>query len=100
MSKQSIQALLERVESDDEFRTHTLMLPLERRKEFIRQAGYDIEPSDVAYIHEIAGAPELSDEDLERVAGGGSVTSVAVRGGVGGTVAVAGIVAIAAAFAF
>lgn len=94
-----MQALLERVESDNEFRTHALSLPLKQRQEFIRQAGYDIEQGDVAYIHELAGAPELSEDDLERISGGGSVTSIAVGTGGGVTLGIATVVAFAAAVA-
>jgi predicted ribosomally synthesized peptide with nif11-like leader len=89
-------ALLERVESDEPFRTQTCSLPPEQRKEFVLGAGYDIDPSDLVYLRDFANIDELSEEDLDRVAGGGTQTDLAAGASIGGVAGIAAIVAIAA----
>lgn len=89
MSSQSLLELMRRVESDEEFRTHAMSLPLEQRKQFIAGAGYDVGPEDLVYLREVVNLQELSDEDLESVAAGGLATTIGlgVGGGVGGVIA-------------
>jgi Bacteriocin class II with double-glycine leader peptide len=99
VSRQSMLALLERVELDDEFRTHTLSLPLEQRKEFVLGAGYDIDPNDLVCLRDFANIDELSEEDLDRVAGGGTLTDLAAGASIGGAAGIAAVVAIAAGLA-
>lgn len=86
-------ALLERLESDEEFRNRALSLPVERRKEFIFGAGYDIDKADLVHLPDLANVQELSEEDLERVAAGGTGTLVGEIVGVGMAATIGGIAA-------
>lgn len=96
MSTQGMRALLDRAESDEAFRERVLGLSSpEEKREAIREAGFDVDDSDLATMRSMTGT-ELSDDDLEKVAGGGSVTSISVGASVGGPVSIAAVVAIAA----
>jgi predicted ribosomally synthesized peptide with nif11-like leader len=95
VSTEGLRALIDRVESDDSFRERVLAMSPEEKREAIREAGYEIDRSDLASISSMTGY-ELSDEELDQVAGGGSVTSITVGASVGGTISVAGVAAIAA----
>lgn len=100
MSQEGIKALLARVESDESFRERLLAAGSEEdRQHLLVEAGYEVEPTDLPTFKEIVGFGELSDEELEWVAGGGIGTQVAI--GVGSAVggAVTGVAAVASAVA-
>jgi predicted ribosomally synthesized peptide with nif11-like leader len=95
MSAEGATALYERVTSDEEFRTQLQAAgsPEDKRR-IVTEAGYDVSTDDLPTIRNLAGATELSDEDLEKVAGGiGDGTA----GGIAGGGAVVTIVAASAA---
>lgn len=98
MSKQGITALYERAQADDEFiaRLEAASSPEEKHR-IVSEAGFDVEPDDLDTLRSVAGLSELSDEDLERVAGGNSATNVAEIGGVAAGPAVAATAAAVAA---
>lgn len=93
-----MRALLDRAESDESFRERILAMSPEEKRQAISEAGFDVSPSDMASLRSMTGY-ELSDEELEQVAGGGSATSISVGASVGGAASVAGVVAIAAGLA-
>jgi predicted ribosomally synthesized peptide with nif11-like leader len=79
MSAEGVTALYERVSSDEEFRAQleAAETPDDKRR-IVTDAGYDVSIDDLPTVKRLAGISELSDEDLEKVAGGSDVTTVAV----------------------
>jgi predicted ribosomally synthesized peptide with nif11-like leader len=79
MSAEGVTALYERVNSDEEFRAQleTAETPDDKRR-IVTDAGYDVSTDDLPTVKKLAGISELSDEDLEKVAGGSDATTVAV----------------------
>jgi predicted ribosomally synthesized peptide with nif11-like leader len=79
MSEQGISALLERVRSDEGFRQRLEAAPTnEAKRQIVQDAGFDVDRSDLAPLRSLTGLQELSDADLEKVAGGaGSATDIA-----------------------
>jgi predicted ribosomally synthesized peptide with nif11-like leader len=77
MSAEGATALYERVSSDEEFRARleAADTPDDKRR-IVTEAGYDVSRDDLATVRNLAGVSELSDEDLEKVAGGMSTTDV------------------------
>jgi predicted ribosomally synthesized peptide with nif11-like leader len=71
MSAEGATALYERVSSDEEFRAQleAAEAPDEKRR-IVTEAGYDVSRDDLPTVRNLAGVSELSDEDLEKVAGG------------------------------
>jgi predicted ribosomally synthesized peptide with nif11-like leader len=71
MSSEGLTALYERLESDPEFRTRVeqASTPQEKRR-IVTAAGYNVDQDDVSTLRSLSGGTELSDEDLEKVAGG------------------------------
>ena len=98
MSEAGVVALLERAESDEDFRTRLEAASLEERRKIIKDAGFDVDPSDVETFKSLTGVQELSDEDLERIAAGGSITSVAGGAAAGTVIAIGTAAAVAVAF--
>ncbi len=90
---------MERVESDQGFRERLEAAPTnEAKQQIVRDAGFDVQASDLPAIRSLAGIQELSDDDLEKVAGGiGGATSVSVGASVGASVGVPAAAAAAAA---
>jgi predicted ribosomally synthesized peptide with nif11-like leader len=85
MSAQGATALYERVTSDEKFRAQleAAETPDDKRR-IVTEAGYDVSRDDLSTLRKLAGATELSDEDMEKVAGGGAATTAAaVVAGVG-----------------
>jgi predicted ribosomally synthesized peptide with nif11-like leader len=84
MSAEGATAFYERVSSDEGFRAKLEAANTRDDKHrIVTEAGYDVSRDDLSTIRKLAGASELSDEDLEKVAGGASATDVvAVVGGV------------------
>jgi predicted ribosomally synthesized peptide with nif11-like leader len=71
MSKESALALAERLKQDEAFRSQVENAPdAESRKRLFAEGGFEIEESDSATLAGALGIGELSDEQLEGVAGG------------------------------
>ncbi|MBV9310314.1 MAG: Nif11-like leader peptide family natural product precursor [Solirubrobacterales bacterium] len=71
MSTESAAALYERLTSDEEFRSRVQAATTkEEKRRIVADAGYEVTGDDVPSIRKLAGVSELSDEDLEKVAGG------------------------------
>lgn len=99
MSEQGVRALLERAQADSAFREQLEAAPsTEARRQVIEDAGFDVGPSDLAAFRSLAGVQELSEDDLERVAGAGSATNVSIGASLGASATVSVGVAVAAAF--
>jgi predicted ribosomally synthesized peptide with nif11-like leader len=79
MSAEGVKALYERINSDEEFRAkmEAAETPDDKRH-IVTEAGYEVTSDDLPTIRKLAGVNELSDEDLEKVAGGSDATTVAV----------------------
>jgi predicted ribosomally synthesized peptide with nif11-like leader len=91
VSEEGVTALLERLESDPSFREQLQAAPTaEAKRQIVRDAGLDVDRSDLPTVRSMAGLEELSDDDLEKVAGGGAAT-------VAGTASAAAAVAVPAA---
>ena len=95
MSTDAVPAFIERLSTDQAFRDQleAASSPQERQQ-IANDAGYDVGPDDVGAIRSAAGIEELSDEDLEKVAGGVSDTYIVMT--VIGGASAAGIGAAAA----
>jgi predicted ribosomally synthesized peptide with nif11-like leader len=83
MSAEGATALYERVGSDEQFRIQleTAETPEDKRR-IVTEAGYDVGRDDLSTVRKLAGVSELSDEDLEKVAGGIDWTGPAIAVGV------------------
>jgi predicted ribosomally synthesized peptide with nif11-like leader len=89
MSAEGATALYERVSSDEEYRARleAADTPDDKRR-IVTEAGYDVSRDDLSTFRKLAGMSELSDEDLEKVAGGMGDTT-------GGILTTVGVVACA-----
>ena len=82
MSAESATALYERINSDEAFKTQLEGAPTaDDKRRIVTEAGYDVNRDDLNTFRKLAGVSELSDEDLEKVAGGGNTTMATVVGG-------------------
>lgn len=100
MSEQGVIALLDRLQTDQGFLERLEAAPTpEAKRQLVRDAGFDIGPSDLPFVRAQAGQQELSDEDLEKVAGGTGTwtTNILATAGAGLGSAAAGIGVMAAA---
>jgi predicted ribosomally synthesized peptide with nif11-like leader len=71
MSTESIKALYERVNSDQDLRRRlTDAQTPEDKYQVVAQAGFDIDRQDLEVIKSLSGLEELSDEYLAQVVGG------------------------------
>jgi predicted ribosomally synthesized peptide with nif11-like leader len=71
VSTQGVTALLERVQNDQGFRERLEAAPTaEAKRQIVQDAGFDVGRSDLPALRAQAGLQDMSDEDLERVAGG------------------------------
>ena len=76
MSLESAKLFIEKMKTDSEFREKVVALKSrEERKSFIEKEGYDFtkeefEQAKKEYINNAKSESELSEEDLENVAGG------------------------------
>jgi predicted ribosomally synthesized peptide with nif11-like leader len=96
MSVQGATAFWQRIESDEQFRNQVERAATpEEKHSLVAAAGYDIGPGDLGTLRSLAGATEISDEDLEKVAGGSGTAT----GEMGSLVSVGGVVGAAAAAA-
>jgi predicted ribosomally synthesized peptide with nif11-like leader len=77
MSAEGATALYERVTSDEEFRARLEAAETpEEKGQVVTEAGFDVSRDDLSTVRSLAGVSELSDEDLEKVAGGGATSTV------------------------
>ncbi|HEY1633763.1 MAG TPA: Nif11-like leader peptide family natural product precursor [Acidimicrobiales bacterium] len=75
MSAEGATAFFERMNSDEQFRNQleAAETPEEKRR-IVTDAGYDVDTDDLPTIRRLTGMSELSDKDVEKVAGGLSIT--------------------------
>lgn len=101
MSQEGIRDLLDRVESDEGFRNQLLTAgSVEERVHLVHEAGYDVGPNDLPAFREMVQFGELSDDDLELVAGGmGNGTVAGIDAGISAVVSFDGTAIVAAAAA-
>ena len=79
MTGETVKAFVERLSSDEAFRDRLAAAPTpEERQEMARAAGYDLGAGDMPAIKSTLGIEELSDVDLEKVAGGMSTTVASI----------------------
>jgi len=73
MSQEAVQAFVERVNDDETFRDSLIAAAdNDVRLQMAQAAGFDITAEDLAELRRQAGVEELSEEDLQRIAGGGT----------------------------
>lgn len=71
MTSETVTAFVERLRNDEAFQVKLAEAPSrEERREVARKAGFELSEGDLPAIKAALGVQELSDEDLERVAGG------------------------------
>ena len=71
MTQETATAFVERISTDEAFRDRLAAAATsEERRQIAREAGYDLSSNDLPAIKEALGIKELSDADLEKVAGG------------------------------
>ncbi len=101
MTEETVRAFAERITTDEEFarRLGSASSPDERLK-MANDAGYDLSASDLSAIKTALSVEELSDEDLEKVAGGIGATTTAAIGTAAVGTAAATVAAAATAVAF
>ena len=98
MTEETVRAFVERLSSDEAFRNRLAAAPTpEERQEMAREAGYDLGAGDMPAIKAALGIEELSDDDLEKVAGGIGTATATIGIGVAGTATLLGMTVIAAA---
>ena len=98
MTQESATAFAERISTDEAFRDRlTAATTPEERRQIAGEAGYDLSRNDLPAIKEALGIQELSDEDLEKVAGGMDRTTAATATISGGISASAVAIALVAA---
>ena len=84
MSATDAQALVERVKEDADFRRQLEEASTpEEKQALVKDAGFDVTRDDLPTVKEAFGVDsEISDEDLEKIAGGmGSTTSTIISAG-------------------
>ena len=83
MSQEAVQAFVERVNSDEAFRNDLIEAGSnDVRLQKAQDAGFDVTAEDLADLRRQAGAEELSEDDLQKIAGGLSNTEVGAISGV------------------
>ena len=92
MSQEAVQALVERVSDDETLRDQMIAAgDNDTRLRMAQEAGFDVTAEDLAELRAQAGVEELSEEDLQKIAGGAlNNTQVTIASGVmivSGTVA-------------
>ena len=98
MTEETVTAFVERLSSDEAFRNRLAAAPTpEERQEMAREAGYDLGAGDMPAIKAALGIEELSDDDLEKVAGGIGTATATIGISVAGTATLLGMTVIAAA---
>jgi predicted ribosomally synthesized peptide with nif11-like leader len=90
MSVQGVTAFWERIQSDERFRERIEQAATPQEKhQVLVAAGYEVSRGDLDTLRSLAGMREVSDEDLEKVAGGGG-TATGIGWGGSATVAIGG----------
>ena len=100
MTEEAIKSFVEKLSTDEEFANKLASAPTpEERLKIANDAGFAVNAFDVGGIKAALNIEELSDEDLEKVAGGMGTNTIvsAVTIGMGSAVASAAVVSIAAA---
>ena len=88
MSIESAKAFVEKMASDDAFRAKLEQAASdEDRKQMVKDAGFEFTKDELKAVVAESGKGELSEKDLEAVAGGSSATWVAVAVAVVGAAA-------------
>ncbi len=97
MTEETVRAFAERITTDEEFarRLGSASSPDERLK-MANDAGYDLSASDLSAIKRALSVEELSDEDLEKVAGGLGATTTGLISATGSASVISVVVAAAA----
>jgi predicted ribosomally synthesized peptide with nif11-like leader len=81
MTSEAVNAFIERVGSDPAFRDQLAAAPtLEERLQIANAADFAIDAADLQAIRLTLQVEELSDEDLDAVAGGYNVVSSMIQG--------------------
>jgi predicted ribosomally synthesized peptide with nif11-like leader len=79
MSVESAKKFVERLANDAEFRAQVESAPdPATKKKLVQAAGYDFDMADISAVLPQSAGGELSDAELEGVAGGSADTSMAV----------------------
>ena len=100
MTEEAIKSFVEKLSTDETFANKLASAPTpEERLKIANDAGFAVNAFDVDGIKAALNIEELSDEDLEKVAGGMGTNTIvsAVTIGMGSAVASAAVVSIAAA---
>jgi predicted ribosomally synthesized peptide with nif11-like leader len=98
MTTEAATAFAERLKGDEALQAKLAgAASREERWVLAREAGFDLTADDVGAVKEALGIEELSDQDLEKVAGGTGTATSAV-GSAMGSIASAAAVAAAALF--
>jgi predicted ribosomally synthesized peptide with nif11-like leader len=80
MSQEAVQAFVERVNDDETFRDGLIAAgDNDGRLRIAQEAGFDITAEDFAELR-AQHVQELSEEDLEMIAGGGGATAASIMG--------------------
>ena len=83
MSIQGATAFWERLQSDEQFRRQVEQAKTPQEKhQVLAAAGYEVSRGDLDTLRSLAGMNELSDEDLEKVAGGSATNTGIMASGV------------------
>ena len=82
MSVKSAQAFLEKVKSDDAFRTSLEEAASdEARKQLVAETGFDFTKEELKEAAGVSGGPQrIEEKDLQAVAGGGAASWVSATG--------------------
>jgi predicted ribosomally synthesized peptide with nif11-like leader len=73
MSQEAVQAFVERVNDDASFRDGLIAADdNDARLRIVQDAGFDVTAEDLAALRRQSGVEELSEEDLQKIAGGGT----------------------------
>ena len=79
MSQDGVQAFLDRVDKDESFRDQLLAADgKDARIQLARDSGFDVTEEDFDEIRRQHETEELSEEDLQKIAGGGATTFVSI----------------------
>lgn len=92
MSREAAQAFVERLNDDEAFRETMIAADdNDTRLRTAQEAGFDITADDLDELRREHSVDELSEEDLQRIAGGGTTTEVVSA--VGSAISFVGFVA-------
>ena len=79
MAASDAQALVDRLNSDEQFAQSLRDASPDERRTIIKDAGFNVSEEDVAALRSQSASGDVSDAELEQVAGGqGTTTSIIV----------------------